>query len=99
MTKQQHPITPPQELMEQWRDRWIEDAAEGNTQDLDIRPSFMVYIATQAARWGADRELDACCEWVRSSVFIDLDGHDALRAARRPKPPSLAEQALTENNG
>jgi hypothetical protein len=49
-------------------------------------------IATQAARWGSDQELEACCEWLK------LEGHEyehqALLAARRPKPPSLKEQAL-----
>ena len=49
-------------------------------------------MANRAARWGADQELKACCEWTR-----DSDGYDAalaLRADRRPKPPSLKEQAL-----
>jgi hypothetical protein len=49
-------------------------------------------IATQAARWGADQELEACCEWLK------LEGHEyehqALLAGRRPKPPSLKEQAM-----
>jgi hypothetical protein len=50
------------------------------------------YVATEAAQWGADQELEACVELTR-----DNDGYDAalgLRAARRPKPPSLKEQAL-----
>ncbi len=93
--QQQHPITPPPELMEQWRDRWIDDAAEDNTQDLGIRPSFMVYIATQAARWGADTELNECCHLLRQQGF---DVIKDLRAARRPRPPSLAEQALAALN-
>jgi hypothetical protein len=42
-----------------------------------------------AARWGADQELEACCEWTAI-----VGGAEALRAARRPKPPSLKEQAL-----
>ena len=53
------------------------------------------HIATAAARWGADQELEACCEWVRgwygSGCGELING---LRAARRPKPPSLKEQAL-----
>jgi hypothetical protein len=51
-------------------------------------------IAIQAAQWGADQELEACCEW------LAYEGHEhehlALRAARRPKPPSLKEQALND---
>lgn len=44
------------------------------------------------AQWGADEELEACCEWLDEMTI--LNGSNALRAARRPKPPSLKEQAL-----
>ena len=76
------PITPPPELVQQWRE-------ESSTGELHFSPQ---YLAVQAARWGADQELEACVELTR-----DNDGYDAalgLRAARRPKPPSLKEQAL-----
>ena len=46
-----------------------------------------------AARWGADQELEACCEWIPAYCPWDAD---QLRAARRPKPPSLKEQALEQ---
>jgi hypothetical protein len=50
-----------------------------------------ITIAYQA---GADLELEACCEW------LAYEGHEhehlALYAARRPKPPSLKEQAQVE---
>ena len=75
---QEHPITLPPELVTQW---W------GDTdQDFEA-------VATRAARWGADQELEACCAWLR-----DVDRWktvaDRLRLARRPKPLSLKEQAL-----
>ena len=54
--------------------------------------SYSDYIATQAAQWGADQELEACCEWL-SFYSAASDARD-LRIARRPKPPSLKEQAL-----
>ena len=49
-----------------------------------------------AARWGADQELEACCEW--QDTFNYQNASNLLRAARRPrpKPPSLKEQALEE---
>jgi hypothetical protein len=49
-------------------------------------------VAIQAARWGADQELEACCMWItrEKSVLIA----EELGIARRPKPPSLKEQAL-----
>jgi hypothetical protein len=45
-----------------------------------------------AYRAGADQELEACVEWLdRNSPVI---GGFHLRIDRRPKPPSLKEQAL-----
>jgi hypothetical protein len=59
-------------------------------EDLE---QFWRYIATQAAQWGADQELEACLEHLFRRGFSDADIL-CLRAARRPKPPSLKEQAL-----
>ena len=80
----QHPITPPPELVQQWANAWHTGTS---SQEL------LEYVATQAARWGADQELEACCEWF---VYTHPDDRNlgALRAARRPKPPSLKRQAL-----
>jgi hypothetical protein len=50
-------------------------------------------IAAQAAQWGADQELEACLKHMFRGGFSDADIL-CLRAARRPKPPSLKEQAL-----
>jgi hypothetical protein len=51
-------------------------------------------VFSLAARWGSDQELEACCE------LLKADGYKGkaidLRNARRPKPPSLKEQALRE---
>jgi hypothetical protein len=47
---------------------------------------------------GADQELQSCCEVLARELICVCDGkHVAtdLRTARRPKPPSLKEQALT----
>ena len=80
----QHLITPPPELVGQWSETIYQQTEQDDERDL--------YIATQAARWGADMELEACVQLTR-----DNDGYDAalgLRATRRPKPPSLKEQAL-----
>ena len=77
---QEHPITPPPELIRKW-----------NVDAVDAPIADKRYIATQAARWGADQELEACCEWIPKATPWDVE---QLRAARRPKPPSLKEQAL-----
>jgi hypothetical protein len=52
--------------------------------------TFRAHVfAQKIAEWAADQELEACCKWTAI-----VGGADALRAARRPKPPSLAEQGL-----
>ena len=83
----QHLITPPPELVRKW-------ATWRNAVDEE---SFWRRIATEAAQWGGDQELEACCEWFQEEyntepwVRYDLK---RLRNHRRPKPPSLKEQAL-----
>ena len=76
-------LTPPPELVQQWYKEW--------TVHLDVNRE--THVATQAARWGADTELDACCEWFIRD-WTDIETADKLRATRRPKPPSLKEQSL-----
>ena len=83
----QHPITPPPELVREWTQNRGHSCAD----------ELWDYLAAQAAQWGADTELDACCEWFQE--FYKTESwvkHDLkhFRAARRPKPPSLKEQAL-----
>jgi hypothetical protein len=76
---QTHPLTPPEELLEQWY--WT--AKSGNWQNA----------LALAYRAGADQELEACCEWLKDFPhFVGIE--EQLRAARRPKPPSLKEQAF-----
>lgn len=48
---------------------------------------------TKLAQQIADQELEACCEWFVQD-WADIETADKLRAARRPKPPSLKEQAI-----
>lgn len=85
---EQHPLTPPPELLHQWATEYWGNPGESIGEGEK-------YIATQAARWGADQELEACCEWFRVKGYHPEVYRD-LRAARRPKPPSLKEQALQE---
>ena len=92
---QKHPITPPPELVVEWADTIYQQTECDDQRDL--------YIATQAARWGADQELEACCVWLRGNDPYEHDYHQMLRAVRRPKPPSLKdklkEAIYTENLG
>ena len=76
-----NPIIPPPDLVEKW-----EAETAHTTKDE------MWHMAVQAARWGADQELEACCEWLERNYNYPRADHP-LRTARRPKPPSLKEQA------
>ncbi len=73
-----HQITPLPELVQQW----LNEVDEGSI--------FGEHLANRAAQWGADQELEACCEWVEDYAEC---GH-SLRLARRPKPPSLNSIAM-----
>lgn len=50
----------------------------------------------KAAQWGADQELEACCDWLEEQFLQEVARE--LREARRPKPPSLKQQALEALN-
>jgi hypothetical protein len=73
--------SPPPELVQQWHDECHK-----------VREPFLLHIATQAAQWGADQELEACEMYLAQSPYPSWAKD--FRAARRPKPPSLKEQAL-----
>ena len=80
---QGHAITPPPELLSRWEEEWH----HAKVKHIELEG----HIATQAARWGSDQELEACCDVLKDwGSCLSPD----LRAARRPKPPSLKEQAL-----
>jgi hypothetical protein len=82
----QHPITPPSELLQLWFEQH-DDYNKGINE-----------LLIEAARYGADQELEACCEWLASLpnnwTSTALKRVSDLRTARRPKPPSLKGQAL-----
>jgi hypothetical protein len=84
----QTPDLPPSESLGYWENRII-----GECENVDV----ILIEAWQAGhkaghKAGADQELEACCEWL-TDQSLHLDG-SYLRADRRPKPPSLKEQAL-----
>jgi hypothetical protein len=79
---EQHPITPPLEVMLKLRSQFHNGETLEDTWTL----------AFQA---GADQELEACCQYVYGQLWSTSIAQD-LRAARRPKPLSLKQQALEE---
>ena len=81
---QQHPITPPSELLQLWFE-------QHHDYDKGINE-----LLIEAAQYGADQELQACIEWMTRMGYWGDDGKaiPALYAARRPKPLNLKEQAM-----
>ena len=75
-------IYPPDHLLRKWESLIIDE-----DQNVDV----VLYEAFQA---GADQELEACCEWLETALVGAKPLTTELRTARRPKPPSLKEQAL-----
>ena len=72
---------PDEGVVKGWRVDWLK-GKEDSTEDQ--------YIARRAADW----ELEECCKILRG----EFNYHhlvEPLRAARRPKPPSLKERIAT----
>lgn len=82
-------ITVPIDLLKNWEDRFHDD-----NENVDV---LLIEAYEAGHRAGADQELEACCEWVATATVYDITAY--LRAARRPKPPSLKEQALEQLKG
>ncbi len=82
-----HPITPPPELAAKWVSEIYGNDPIIPLHDITLR------LVERAAQWGADQELEACCEWMKNASLglnVNTNAYQ-LRAARRPKPPSLKE--------
>ena len=76
-------IIPSRELVYQW-------LAEVWHEGTPVRVAASdEYLATCAARWGANQELEACCD-----LLPGLTSY--LREERRPQSLNLKEQALKE---
>jgi len=73
-----NPITPPPELVEQWMQAH----------------STKYELAREAAQWGADQELVACGNYLKQCAAWEEEDVIEFYNYRRPKPPSLKEQAL-----
>ena len=89
MTDNNHPINPPPELVQQW----------ARYQGFESPEVLWRTIATQAARWGADEQLEMDATWVALQTSNQMSSK-RLIAEMRPKPPNLKEQAqriLVEN--
>ena len=80
MTK--HPITPPSELLQLWFEQH-HDYNKGINE-----------LLIEAAQYGADQELLACGNYLKQCAAWEEEDVTEFYNYRRPKPPSLKEQAL-----
>jgi hypothetical protein len=93
-------IVPPPELRCQWLDNDHFPMVTGTHELLSITKDRLNSVMDQAAQWGADMELEAVIDLAGQSDLPEEDRYfdgftvAGIRAARRPKPPSLKEQAL-----
>jgi hypothetical protein len=85
---QQHPITPSIELVKQWQRPW--HSAKRQRFGCCSR-------AIEAARWGADQELEACCEYLTAAPHGSL-GAEAIQEIACP-PPQAAELEAAGTGG
>jgi hypothetical protein len=85
-----NPITPPPELVEQWRKE--PEYTDGNKllTMVTMTTDRLMQLCEKSAQHGADIELEACCEWTQGYAECG----DSLRVARRPKSQTLNSIAL-----
>jgi hypothetical protein len=86
-TMTDHPITPPPELLHQWATEYWGNPGESIGEGEK-------YIATQAARWGANQELLACGNYLEKVAAWFPEDVTELYNYRRPRPLGLKELAL-----
>ena len=86
MTTDPRPTPPPELVPDLW-------AIYHRASIDDVRSAWTASV-NAAFQAGADQQLEACCTWLSDHGYIAADPD--LRAAMRPQPPSLKEQALKE---
>jgi hypothetical protein len=62
--------------------------------EIKTSPRWFHSVCAKAAQWGADQELEACRDWLFLNGYGEAATISKLMAARRPKLPTLKEQAL-----
>lgn len=88
MTSTNHTIIPPLPLLVKWKRQYLELG-----KSLDE-------LLLEAARWGADTELEACCTHAVDDPCCGTKHQRRmlvrkLKERRRPAPPTLKQQALS----
>lgn len=93
----EHSLTPSRELVQQWVDIWHKVKVKHVHID--------VFVATQAANWGADKQLERDAEWLNQNALNEAHlkimpvGESLKEAMRSPAPSKLKRKALEEVAG
>ena len=93
----QHPITPPPELVQEWihEPQYMTEDQLGKRMNLiSMNEVRFREIIDKISQYSADQELEACCEYMQHVGFPGIA--TILRVARRPKLPSLKRVALLQ---
>lgn len=87
-----HPIVPPPELLEKWSCDLEEDMSVTIAWDEDL--------FCKIARWGADKEFEACYAWLQVRVQEGWNPcHlEDLRNARRGNYPAKPDSSLANGD-
>ena len=91
-------ITPPPNLVRQWIDEpqyMTEDQLGKRMYMISLNEVKFREIISKASQYGADQELEACCDTLQRHAHWDLAVCE-LMADRRPQPPNLKEEALKQ---
>jgi hypothetical protein len=93
MTKQ-HPITPPPELIEQWRKE--PEYTDGNklVTMVTMTTDRLMQLCEKSAQHGADQELEACCEWLVRNYNYPEAGNPLRAALAQPEPVAPTDEEL-----
>lgn len=91
LLRSDHPVSPDGDDFKRASKVWA---------DSETVTSSVYNILAFGMKLGADRELEACCNWLEQSPYgFSVTANDVteqLRAARRPKPPGIKEKALKQ---
>lgn len=83
-------LSPSPELRKQWIDGSPGIALDGHTR---VGTDWNA-VMDKAARWGADQELDACCQWLAQEKSYGASTALAIRHLRADRRWGLKKRAL-----
>jgi hypothetical protein len=87
-------ITPPFELVQLWMHQLLFCGIPHPDEGAMISQPHWLELVEKAAHYGADQELDACCEWLQEMRLAGNGDIELLCATRRPKLETLNSIAL-----